>query len=82
MLEHMSQTLASGGRIEIQGFGSFSLHYRRPEPPLLSRESMYPTSSLAKSCGIVWMGSFAKTKAGPAELDTGSQRYFVNPHHL
>jgi len=30
MLEQMSQTLASGGRIEIRGFGSFSLHYRPP----------------------------------------------------
>jgi len=30
MLEHMSQTLASGRRIEIRGFGSFSLHYRSP----------------------------------------------------
>lgn len=28
MLEHMAQTLASGERIEIRGFGSFSLHYR------------------------------------------------------
>jgi integration host factor subunit beta len=26
----MSQTLASGDRIEIRGFGSFSLHYRAP----------------------------------------------------
>ena len=26
MLEQMSQTLASGDRIEIRGFGSFSLH--------------------------------------------------------
>jgi integration host factor subunit beta len=30
MLEHMSQTLARGDRIEIRGFGSFSLHYRAP----------------------------------------------------
>ena len=30
ILEHMSQTLASGERIEIRGFGSFSLHYREP----------------------------------------------------
>ncbi len=30
MLEHMSQTLAGGERIEIRGFGSFSLHYREP----------------------------------------------------
>ncbi len=28
MLEHMSQVLAVGERIEIRGFGSFSLHYR------------------------------------------------------
>lgn len=30
ILEHMSQTLATGERIEIRGFGSFSLHYREP----------------------------------------------------
>ena len=30
MLEQMSQSLASGDRIEIRGFGSFSLHYRAP----------------------------------------------------
>lgn len=30
MLEHMATTLASGERIEIRGFGSFSLHYRPP----------------------------------------------------
>lgn len=30
MLEHMATTLASGKRIEIRGFGSFSLHYRAP----------------------------------------------------
>jgi integration host factor subunit beta len=28
ILELMAQTLASGERIEIRGFGSFSLHYR------------------------------------------------------
>lgn len=30
MLEHMASTLAQGERIEIRGFGSFSLHYRAP----------------------------------------------------
>ncbi len=34
MIEQMSQSLASGDRIEIRGFGSFSLHYR---PPRLGR---------------------------------------------
>ena len=28
ILEHMAECLAAGGRIEIRGFGSFSLHYR------------------------------------------------------
>jgi integration host factor subunit beta len=30
LLELMSSSLASGQRIEIRGFGSFSLHYRPP----------------------------------------------------
>lgn len=30
MIDHMAETLAEGERIEIRGFGSFSLHYREP----------------------------------------------------
>lgn len=30
VLDHMSHSLATGERIEIRGFGSFSLHYRKP----------------------------------------------------
>jgi len=30
MLEQMAQALSTGDRIEIRGFGSFSLHYRAP----------------------------------------------------
>ncbi|MEX0619782.1 MAG: integration host factor subunit beta [Pseudohongiellaceae bacterium] len=30
VIEYMSQVLSEGGRIEIRGFGSFSLHYRVP----------------------------------------------------
>ncbi|MFT5720293.1 MAG: integration host factor subunit beta [Motiliproteus sp.] len=30
MLDHMSDSLSHGERIEIRGFGSFSLHYRAP----------------------------------------------------
>lgn len=30
LLDQMSQSLATGERIEIRGFGSFSLHYRKP----------------------------------------------------
>jgi integration host factor subunit beta len=30
VIEQMSETLSSGDRIEIRGFGSFSLHHRAP----------------------------------------------------
>ncbi len=30
VIEQMAETLAAGERIEIRGFGSFSLHYRAP----------------------------------------------------
>ncbi len=60
MLEQMSQALATGDRIEIRGFGSFSLHYRAPRvgrnPKTGSRyastASSCRTSSRARSCGI------------------------------
>jgi len=39
ILERMTEVLTSGERIEIRGFGSFSLHYR---PPRL-RDSRGPT---------------------------------------
>lgn len=47
MLEQMGQTLATGRRIEIRGFGSFSLHFR---PPRLGRnpKSGDPVSLPAK----------------------------------
>ncbi|MCP4791698.1 MAG: integration host factor subunit beta [Gammaproteobacteria bacterium] len=30
LLEHMTEALEDGDRIEIRGFGSFSLHHRAP----------------------------------------------------
>lgn len=47
MLEQMGQTLATGQRIEIRRFGSFSLHFR---PPRLGRnpKSGDPVSLPAK----------------------------------
>ena len=30
LIEEMANSLAEGGRIEIRGFGSFSLHFRAP----------------------------------------------------
>ena len=39
IINYMTDVLSDGGRIEIRGFGSFSLHYREPktgEPVVLS----------------------------------------------
>ncbi|MBM7333472.1 MAG: integration host factor subunit beta [Alcanivorax sp.] len=30
LIDYMADTLSEGGRIEIRGFGSFSLHFRAP----------------------------------------------------
>ena len=30
VLDYLSDALSSGNRVEIRGFGSFSLHYRKP----------------------------------------------------
>ncbi len=30
VLEHITETLSQGGRVEIRGFGSFSLRFRQP----------------------------------------------------
>lgn len=43
ILERMTRTLSRGERIEIRGFGSFSLHYR---PPRVGRN---PKSGFAVS---------------------------------
>ncbi len=60
MLEHMAGTLAEGERIEIRGFGSFSLHYRAPRvgrnpKPVIKlnwKVSMFHTLSQVKNCEI------------------------------
>ena len=55
MLEQMSQCLATGDRIEIRGFGSFSLNYR---PPRVGRN---PKSGDKVSVPEKWVPHF---KAG------------------
>ncbi len=60
MLEHMASTLAQGERIEIRGFGSFSLHYRAPRTgrnqklviKLNLKANMCRTLSQVKNCAI------------------------------
>lgn len=60
MLEHMASTLAQGERIEIRGFGSFSLHYRAPRTgrnPKTAikwnwKENTFLTLNRVKNCAI------------------------------
>ncbi len=56
MLEYMAQTLASGERIEIRGFGSFSLHYR---PPRMGRN---PKTGESVSLGSKFVPHFKPGK--------------------
>jgi len=61
MIEQMAQILSQGDRIEIRGFGSFSLHFRAPRlgrnPKTgnrwVLRANTCLTSSRARSCAIV-----------------------------
>ena len=64
LIEIMSASLASGGRIEIRGFGTFSNHFRKPrtvrnpktgEVGIHKPGSSCRTSNLEKNCGKEWM---------------------------
>ena len=63
LIEQMADSLAGGGRIEIRGFGSFSLHFRapawvaipKPVPASSCTVNTFLTSNLAKSSVSVSM---------------------------
>ncbi len=56
ILEHMTNTLSNGERIEIRGFGSFAAHYR---PPRISRN---PKSGEAVSVPAKFVPRFKSGK--------------------
>ena len=56
ILEQMSQSLSEGDRIEIRGFGSFSLHYR---PPRMGRN---PKTGTAVSLSLKHVPHFKPGK--------------------
>ena len=49
ILDHMGDALADGERIEIRGFGSFSLHYREPRVGRNPKNTPCPWRSPATS---------------------------------
>ena len=67
MLEHMARTLSSGERIEIRGFGSFSLHYR---PPRMGRN---PKTGEAVSLGSKYVPHFKPGKELRERVNDGAQ---------
>lgn len=65
ILEHMAQVLASGERIEIRGFGSFSLHYR---PPRVGRN---PKTGESVQLGAKYVPHFKPGKELRERVDQG-----------
>lgn len=68
LLEQMSEALASGERIEIRGFGSFSLHHR---PPRIGRN---PKTGEAVSLPGKHVPHFKPGKEMRERVDQGRQR--------
>lgn len=68
IIDQMSQALARGGRIEIRGFGSFSLHYR---PPRLGRN---PKTGESVSLTGKYAPHFKPGKRLRDRVDAGRQR--------
>ncbi|RUO81368.1 integration host factor subunit beta [Idiomarina tyrosinivorans] len=67
VLEQMVQTLSSGDRIEIRGFGSFSLHYRAP------RVGRNPKTGAKVSLQGKYVPHFKAGKALRERVDNGGQ---------
>ena len=74
ILEHMSQALSGGDRIEIRGFGSFSLHYR---PPRVARN---PKSGAAVSLPAKYVPHFKAGKQMRERVDQSRQHAPIEPH--
>lgn len=56
ILAHMSAALAEGERVEVRGFGSFSLHYRK------ARRGRNPRTGEAVSLGSKYVPHFKPGK--------------------
>ena len=72
MLESMANSLASGERIEIRGFGSFSLHYR---PPRVGRN---PKTGEAVALGSKYVPHFKPGKELRDRVNDG----LINGHDI
>jgi integration host factor subunit beta len=69
LLEQMSQALATGNRIEIRGFGSFSLHFR---PPRVGRN---PKTGESVTLPGKHVPHFKPGKELRERVDSGKEKY-------
>ncbi len=68
VLDRMAQALANGERIEVRGFGSFSLHYR---PPRVGRN---PKTGEAVSLSGKYVAHFKPGKELRERVNAGWNR--------
>lgn len=71
MLEQMSQALASNERIEVRGFGSFSLHHRNP------RMGRNPKTGESVSLTEKYVPHFKPGKELRDRVDSSKQKYKI-----
>jgi integration host factor subunit beta len=71
VLEKMSRALSSGDRIEIRGFGSFSLHYR---PPRVGRN---PKNGEAVALSGKHVPHFKPGKELRTRVDDSKEKYKI-----
>lgn len=84
ILEHMAERLANGDRIEIRGFGSFSLHYRpgrvgrNPKTgspvslPAKFVPHFKPGKELRERIDGSWNGALQASSGAPAQEDVAA----------
>lgn len=73
VLEQMSRTLATGERIEIRGFGSFSLHFR---PPRVGRN---PKTGDSVELTGKYVPHFKPGKELRTRVDASKDKYKIRP---
>lgn len=76
MIEQMSQSLSTGNRIEIRGFGSFSLHFR---PPRIGRN---PKTGESVSLSGKFVPHFKPGKELRERVNRSAQRIKVEEHDV
>lgn len=70
IIDQMSNALSSGQRIEIRGFGSFSLHFRAP------RTGRNPKTGEAVNLGAKHVPHFKPGKELRDQVNTGLKKGF------